>query len=175
MTEIIRRSRLFVGSYALLFVLLAIRFTTPWLEITCGALAVIGFADMAWIVFVVSRRSAADPVRVETSRDAGAEIAGYLATYLLPFLTVAEPSWRDLTAYAIFLVVTGLIYVQSEMTQVNPTLYLMGRRVVHVTTDGGWQGFLVVKSRSLTREHPIRVASLNQSVRVEVVSSEPNA
>ena len=37
MTEIVRRARLFLGSYVLLFVLLAIRFQTPWLEIVCGA------------------------------------------------------------------------------------------------------------------------------------------
>lgn len=171
MTDIVRRSRLFLGSYTLLFVLLAIRFTTTWLEIACWVLAAVGLGNMLWIVYVVARRTAAEPVRVATVTDAGADIAGYLATYLLPFLTVAEPSGGDVTAYAIFLAVTGLVYVRSEMTQVNPTLYIMGRRVVHITTDRGWDGHVVVRSPSIAIGELLRVVSLNPAVRVEVRKS----
>lgn len=167
MTEITRRSRLFLGSYALLFVLLALRFTAPWLELTCGALAFVGIADMVWIVYGVSARTAAEPVRLITVVDAGPEVAGYLATYLLPFLTVSEPTGRDVAAYALFLVLTGIVYVRSEMAQVNPTLYLLGRRVVHVATDGGWEGHIVVRS-SARPGSVVRTVPLNPAVRVEV-------
>ncbi len=167
MTEIARRARLFLGSYALLFVLLALRFRSTPLEIACTVFAVIGIADMVWIVFGVSARTAAEPVRVEIVVDAGPEVAGYLATYLLPFLTVAEPTGRDIAAYAIFLLVTGIVYVRSEMAQVNPTLYLLGRRVVHVDTEQGWEGHIVVQSA--TRPGAVvRTVPLNPMVRVEV-------
>jgi hypothetical protein len=43
-------------------------------------------------------------MRVE---DRGAEVAGYLASYILPFVVVPEPGWSDLVGYAIFLVVRG--------------------------------------------------------------------
>lgn len=85
----------------------------PELEAVCGGIAALGFLDMAWIVFGVSRRTGADPLRLATVDDAGPEVAGYVATYLLPFLTVAEPDGRDIAAYAIFLAVTGLIYVMN--------------------------------------------------------------
>lgn len=167
MTENVRRIRLFVGSYALLFLLLAIRFTTPWLVVVCGIVALIGFADMARIVFVVSRRTSSDPVRIARVRDSGAEVSGYLATYLLPFLTVEDPGWRDLTAYAVFIGVLGLVYVRSEMTQINPTLYLFGRRVVHVVTEGGWNGHVVTRAAPVTPGMVLHVASLDPVVRVE--------
>jgi hypothetical protein len=167
MTEISRRARLFLGSYALLFVLLAVRFHTTWLEIACAALATIGFLDMLWIVFGVSRRTAQEPIRLATITDAGSDVAGYLATYLLPFLTVAEPSTRDVIAYIIFLLVTGLVYVRSEMTQINPTLYVLGRRVVRVTTDAGWSGYIVIRS-SPEPGDVIQTVPLNVLVRVEV-------
>jgi hypothetical protein len=99
--------------------------------------------------------------------DAGSDVAGYLATYLLPFLTVAEPDTRDVIAYILFLLVTGLIYVRSEMTQINPTLYLLGRRVVRVTTTGGWSGYVIMRTR-LEPDEPIQTVSLNPEVRVEV-------
>ena len=172
MTEAARRARLFLGSYVLLFVLLAIRFQTAWLEIACGVIAAVGFADMLWIVFGVTRRTAAEPIRLAQIRDAGSEVVGYLATYLLPFLTVAEPTARDVVAYAIFLLVTGLVYVRSEMTQVNPTLYLLGRRVIAIRTDGGWNGHLVVPG-SPQIDDVVQVVSLNADVRVAVGSKAP--
>lgn len=171
MTEHFRRLRLFLGSFALLFVLFAIRFETLWLQIACAALAVIGLADMLWIGFVVTRRTAPDPVRIASVVDRGPEISGYLATYLLPFVTVSEPKIRDICAYVIFLVVLAVVYVRSEMTQINPTLYLLGRRVIHVSTEGGWNGHVIVKSPSVAPGSVLRVASLNPAVRVEV----PNA
>ncbi|OKH80012.1 hypothetical protein EB75_21720 [Mycobacterium sp. ST-F2] len=171
MTEHFRRLRLFLGSFALLFVLFAVRFETVWLQFACAALAVIGFADMVWIGFVVTRRTSADPIRVASVVDKGPEISGYLATYLLPFVTVAEPKIRDICAYVIFLVVLAVVYIRSEMTQINPTLYLLGRRVVHVRTDGGWDGHIIVRSRSVAPGSVLRVASLNPAVRVEVPAS----
>ncbi len=166
MTESLRRSRLFLGSYALLFLLLAIRFETIWLEVVCGALAVAGFLDMLWIVFGIARRTSADPIRLAKVEDAGPEVAGYLATYLLPFLTVPQPTVRDVAAYTIFLMVTGLVYVRSEMAQINPTLYILGRRVVRVTTDQGWSGHLVVRNRVQPGD-ALRVVALNPAVRIE--------
>jgi hypothetical protein len=166
MSQVIQRSRLFLGSYALLFLLLAIRFESSGLRATCAILAAVGIIDMTWIVFGVSRRTAGEPIVVTAVTDAGAEVSGYLATYLLPFLTVASPSANDIAAYAIFLFVTGLVYVRSEMTQINPTIYALGRRVVHVTTDRGWSGYVIARS-SIQPEDVIRTATLNTSVRVE--------
>ena len=167
MTEVVQRGRLYIGSYVGLFALLAIRFDTGWLRLACAALAALGAVFMLWIVFVVARRSGAEPIRIAEVEDAGSEVSGYLATYLLPFLTVAAPSDRDIIAYAIFLFIGGLIYVRSEMTQVNPTLYLLGRRVAKVTSDAGWRGYVIVRSHPEV-DDVVRVVSLNNTVRVEV-------
>lgn len=167
MTEMARRARLFVGSYVALFLLLAIRFHTTWLVIACSSIALIGMLDMLWVVFGVVRRTEPEPIRLAEVADAGPAVAGYLATYLLPFLIVAQPDARDLIAYAIFLVVSGLVYVRSEMTQVNPTLYLLGRRVVAIRTDGGWPGHLVARSSPQVGD-VVQVVSLNVGLRVEV-------
>lgn len=175
MTEIARRSRLFLGSYVLLFVLLAIRFQTRWLVIACIVLAALGLIDMLRIVFWVTRRKTeAEPIRVAQVTDAGSDVAGYLATYLLPFLTVAEPTTRDVIAYAIFLLVTGLVYVRSEMTQINPTLYILGKRVVAITTDKGWSGHLVATSPPHVGD-VVLAAPLNRAVRVETAGPKAAA
>jgi hypothetical protein len=68
--------------------------------------------------------------------------------------------------------VTGLIYVRSEMTQINPTLYLLCRRVVRVTTTDGWSGYVVMRAQPEPNE-PIKTVSLNAEVRVEARKKPP--
>lgn len=136
--------RLFLGSYSVLFAILAIRFTDLWLLLTCAALAVIGLVDNWRIVHLV-RRKEPHSIKVEAVHDQGAEVAGYLATYLLPFVTVAQPSGRDLAAYGLFIGVTCLVYIRSEMVQINPAIYLLKRKVVSVTTSEGLRVHLIIK------------------------------
>ena len=167
MAQAMQRSRLFLGSYVLLFTLLAVRFEVAWLEVSCAILALIGLGDMLWIVFGITRKIGHEPVTPAAVSDSGSDVAGYLATYLLPFLTVAQPGTRDVIAYLLFLLVTGLIYVRSEMTQINPTLYLLGRRVARVTTTGGWSGYIITRTQ-LEPDESIQTVSLNPQVRVEV-------
>jgi hypothetical protein len=134
----ILKLRLFLGSYAVLFGIFAIRFRGQWLVWACASLAVIGCFDN-WRIAVLVQNKEPHRYKAEEIRDQGPEVAGYMATYLLPFVTVAEPSGRDLLAYGAFLAVACLVYVRSEMVQINPVMYLLGRRVVSMrTSDGAW-------------------------------------
>jgi hypothetical protein len=53
------------------------------------------------------------------------------------------------------------------MTQINPTLYVLLRRVLKVSTNAGWSGYVVARS-SLKPDDVIDVVPLNERVRVEV-------
>jgi hypothetical protein len=86
------------------------------------------------MIFVVSGRTAERAYPVASIDDASGEVAGYLATYLLPFVTVPSPSVDDLIGYCILAVVVTLIFIRSELARINPTLYLFGWRVVSINT-----------------------------------------
>jgi uncharacterized membrane protein YqaE (UPF0057 family) len=136
---------LFLCSYAPLFLILAIRFRDPWLEAACGVLFLVGLGGGLAVVLryrAVSGQSW-KATRVE---DRGYEVAGYLASYLLPFVTVPQPGWRDLVGYAIFLAVAAAVYIRSGMLQVNPTLYLLGWRVFAVNLGPHWTGYALSRS-----------------------------
>jgi hypothetical protein len=142
--ELVVEIPLFASSYAPLFLILAIRFERVWLEIVCGALAAVGFG-VALFVFARYRSLTADSWRVTHVEDRGPEVAGYLAAYLLPFVAVPEPTWRDIAGYGIFLLVAGVIYVRSAMIQINPTLYLFGWRLAEVTVNDAWPAYLLFR------------------------------
>jgi hypothetical protein len=86
------------------------------------------------VVFVVARRAQARDYPVASVQDASGEVAGYLATYLVPFVTVPSPSAADLAGYCILAVVVLAIFLRSELARINPTLYLLGWRVASITT-----------------------------------------
>ncbi len=167
-SDLIVELALFLCSYAPLFLILAIRFTEHWLEALCGGLFVLGLGGGLAVVLRyrgVSGRSWT-ATRVE---DRGAEVAGYLASYILPFVVVPEPSWRDLVGYAIFFLVAATIYIRSGMLQINPTLYLFGWRVFAVSLGDRWTGYALARG-SLARGDSIEVRRVTE--RVFVATSE---
>ena len=140
------RPLLFLSSYAPLFALLAIRFEQRWLQISCTVLAVTGVVSL-WLLLRLDARSSPGPHTLVSVKDAGGEAASYLAAYLLPFLTVATPTIRDVLAYAGFLLVAATINLRSSVVQVNPLLYVLGYRVLSVTDDYGLHAFMITRHR----------------------------
>src|SRR5947209_8519195 len=107
----------FLSSYSPLWFMLGLRFH-PW-GLRIGLIA---FALLcgAYVAFILTRSADERPsnTTLTISGDAGADVSGYLAAYLLPFLIVANPKAADLAAYGIFVVVAGMIYVRSGLMQI---------------------------------------------------------
>jgi hypothetical protein len=134
--QVVFRIRLFFCSYSTLFALLAIRIEVPWIEATLASLTLWGFIDAARISFWTKRDLNSYTYRVDKVEDAGGMITGFLASNLLPFLAQGKPTERDLIAYVVFLLVLLVVSINSDLAHVNPALYLMGRRVVRITSGG---------------------------------------
>lgn len=161
---------LFLCSYAPLFAILAVRFKPWWLVGVCGGLALLG-VSAGLLVLRRFRRVAAMGWPLVVVEDRGAEVAGYLASYLLPFLTVSEPSPRDLVAYTLFLIVLAVIYVRSGLVRVNPTLYLLGWRLQEVEIGDGWMGY-VLSRRALRKGENLSAVRLTERLFVSYTSEE---
>jgi hypothetical protein len=144
-SSILVRLRLFASSYAPLWAITALLQETWWVAASFVLLAVAG-ALSAVLILVDVHRLEPDPYRIQEVSDRGAEVAGYLATYLLPFIMVSNPSGRELVSYALFLLVIAVVYLQSNMLAINPLLYLLGFRVTVVTTSTGSTAYLISRS-----------------------------
>lgn len=166
------RIGLFLSSYALLFAILALRFERLELRLGSGALALLGIAAGLWIIRAENAKGPA-AYTVVSSDDQGAEAASYMASYLLPFVSLAEPSLADVVGYLTFGLVAALVYTQSEMIRVNPLLYLMGRRIYRIKTETGWQAYVVARHAPVAGEQ-IMATTLATDVLVES-RAQPNS
>lgn len=132
----IYRGRLFVVSYAPLAAIFAARFAPRW-NWTIG-FAVIGLWGMldGWRLVRGARARAVRRAKIERVEDQGNAVSGYLATYLLPFLGTLPASAGDVIAYIIYFATALIIYAKSDLALINPTLYVLGWRVLKVIADG---------------------------------------
>jgi hypothetical protein len=151
---------MFLCSYAPLFAILAIRFQTEALTITCALIAVAGLAASGLVLWRFHELTASSWT-VRSVRDRGGEVAGYLASYLLPFVMVPQPSVRDLVGYLLFGVIVAVIYIRSSLIQVNPTLYLFGWRLCAIEIGDGWSGYLLTRIR-LADGQPVNAVRMSE-------------
>lgn len=166
-SALVTKVGLFASSYAPLFGMLALRFEETWLRVGLGLAFVVFFAYTIRIAIFVPKHVGASPHTVQAISNEGGQVAGYLATYLLPFLVVPSPSATDLLAYAAFLIIAGVVAVQSDLTHINPTLYLLGYRLIGIKTVEGFDGYAIVRS-PLEVNGVLRANHLGEHILVEV-------
>jgi hypothetical protein len=118
---------LFLSSYLPLFILVGVRSIgrstlIVWVCVGFVVAAVIGTA--VFLAAITSRNQL--PIEVTSIENRDGDVAGYAATYLLPFVTVFTGTWQDLTSLLGFIGILGIIYVRSRLIYINPTLALLG-------------------------------------------------
>ena len=120
---------------------------------------------MLAIIWVHTRTNGPEMV-IASVNNAGGEAASYLAGYLLPFVTVSQPSVRDVLAYVAFIVVAGVVHSRTSAIQVNPLLFLLGWKILQVTSDTGATVFLITRETHFSGD-TVRTSRLGDDVRIE--------
>lgn len=144
--EGIFRARVLLSSYAALnFILVARLHHWTALRWTCLGLGVLGIVD-ALRLTILARTTSPVPRTFAEVRDAGSEIAAYLATYLLPLLAAPNPETGEIVGYAIYALLIVVITLRSDLAHVNPTLYVLGWKIVTVQTGDGSEKYLVCRT-----------------------------
>lgn len=125
----IMRTRLFFISYTPLWAIFAIRTHGTAGQVTFWLLTGWGFLDAFRLIEAGLRRSTRE-VQFDNISDHSGYVSGYLATYLLPFLSGPPVDLRGWLAYGVYFLVAWAVFVPSDLGLVNPTLYLLGWRLV---------------------------------------------
>lgn len=160
------RILLFLSSYAPLFGLLAWRSradTTTW--IVLAAIAIASLAGLLVVVFT-ARDVEGARLHVQSALPKDAETLAYVATYLIPFLTLDLTKCEDRISFLVFMSVLGVIAVTSNTLFVNPVLSLIGYRSYEVTDQDNRVYFLVTRLKVITNS-TIKPLAIGDFVRFE--------
>lgn len=155
---------LFLSSYAPAFIILAVRAYGRSSPLFWAALVLLAVSVASFSLFVrVVKRGAPFRAVVEEVEPRDADMAAYVATYLLPFLTVTGANAQDVVALGLFLFFIGALWVSSGMIYLNPLLSVVGLHI-HVVTvrpvsDPSSPADRLPRSFLLSRESDLRVGS----------------
>ena len=141
-TTISRLLRLFLVAFAPLTLIIAIRTSSHWASddmrryvfwIT-SLLTAVGFIDAWRLPRGTQKKSSIHAVFYDIHDPSGA-VAAYLATYLLPFVSLQINTMRDILSIGVFFLVVLAIFLNSDLAAINPTLYVFGWRVVRARME----------------------------------------
>ena len=145
------RIRLLMSSYVPLYAITMVLVDNRLIRIIMAGSIIIGCASLLSLIRVASRKIEPRTATPTSVRDLGNEVASYVATYLLPFVTLNEVDLANIVAFFVALTTISIVYVQSDMLGVNPLMYLLKYRVYSVsgirTTRDGREIDAVVLSR----------------------------
>lgn len=134
-------TRLFLVSYTPLWIIFAIRSEDPWVLGIFASAAALGVIDAVRLISAGLQRSVRH-ITFDSVADKGGDAAGYLASYLLPFIGGPPGDGREAATYAVYFLVAWCVFVPSDLVLVNPTMYVLGWRIVEAERDG--ERFLVL-------------------------------
>jgi len=162
------RLRLFVVSYAPLAAILAVTHSTSVWPPQDGPafwvftlVACVGLSD-AYRLPKSLRAKSNRTVALSDIHDEGGAVAAYVATYLLPFFGMEIADWRSAAALIVYFAVLLVVFLQTDLALVNPSLYVMGWRVV----SGTWRDqrvlLLLPAARTVAENESIKVVTMDR-------------
>ncbi len=106
----------------------------------------IGLAGMVSYLWVI-RKVNPISIKVAAVNRRDGEAMSYIVTYLLPFLDLPVGTFKEGMSLAIFFVVLGILYINSDMLHINPMLNLFGYHIYEVELESGETASLITKNR----------------------------
>lgn len=168
MPNLMMRIVLFVSSYAPLLAILSVRkafgecwgFWVPIALAVTSTLALLGF-------LAVKSKISPHSVEVSKSNPRDGEAMSYIVSYLLPFIGLDSANVEDRISLGIFLAMVAVLYVGSNLIHMNPTLNLIGFRLLEIEHSTGKTSTLICRKNYITPGTSINVVSLSNHLLLE--------
>jgi phosphatidylglycerophosphate synthase len=167
MPSFLTRVMLFLCSYFPLCVIIAVVFfrRSYWLSLSVLLAGLLGLLG-SLIYLRLAKSFAAVRISVKGHQRKDAETMSYILTYLVPFVVVPSDDWEKLVSLAIFFVVLGLLYINTNMIHINPMLNIFGYRIYELSQDDGAVHALITKRRVM-RGSEIDVIEIDEDIYLE--------
>jgi hypothetical protein len=166
MPTVLIRSMLFLSSYfplALIFFFLFVEQQPIW-SIAVLAISLSGLVIMGLYFFYFAPRLGSIQQRITALQRRDGDVMGYIASYLLPFVAIPFGGWQQAVALLIFVVVLGIVYVNSNMIHINPMLNLIGYHVYEITLEHSEAPHSLITRRRIAAGETIHLVTIGDGI-----------
>jgi hypothetical protein len=169
MPTIFVRCMLFISSYFPLTVILFILFANQQLVLALVFLSigVIGLAFTYAYFWIIAPRMTAIQAKITERQEKEGDVMGYVASYLVPFVTLPLNGWQQISTLLIFILVLGIIYVKSSMIRINPMLSILGYSLYDVTFENDSDSYSLFTRRRIKRGETVRIVDVGRGIFLE--------
>jgi hypothetical protein len=160
---------LFVSSYFPLTLIIAILFWTQQPALAYGALAIgiVGLTLTYVYFFKIAPGMTPVQERVTERQIRDGDVMGYIASYIIPLVTLPLDGWQQISVLLIFVVVLGIVYINSDMIRINPMFSILGYHLYEITVENGAESFSLITRRRVRRGETIRLIDIGRNIFVE--------
>jgi len=169
MPSILVRSLLFLSSYfplALIFFFLFVTQDPIWATVVL-VIGASGLLIMILYFFQIAPRLAPIQERVIGVHGRDADTMSYIASYLIPFVAIPFGGWQQAAALLVFVVVLGIVYVNSNMIHINPMPNLMGYHLYEITVENSGEPYALISRRRVGRGETLRLVDIGSGIFLE--------
>lgn len=171
MPTIFVRCMLFVSSYFPLTLIFWILFVMQqpvlaWITLGIGSVGLLG---MFVYFFRIAPRLSPIQEKIAERQIRDSDVMGYIASYVVPFATFPLSGWQQIAAILVFVLVLGIVYVNSDMIRVNPMLNLMGYHLYEITVENGTESYSLITRRRIKRGDMVRIVDVGRGIFLEKI------
>jgi hypothetical protein len=166
MPTVLIRSMLFLSSYfplTLIFFFLFVERQPIWAFVVL----IIGLSGLIFMVlyfFQFAPRLSSIQERITGLQRHDGDVMGYIASYLLPFVAIPFGGWQQGVALLIFVIVLGIVYVNSNMIHINPMLILFGYHVYEITLEHSETPHSLITRRRIAKNETIHLVDIGDGI-----------
>ncbi len=169
MTNFFVRCMLFISSYFPLILIFCIFLIGKYPYWAAGIMAV-GILSLSIMVLYFRsslRTMTAFQDKVTAFQKHDADVMGYIASYLIPFVTFPLDNVQQTAALSVFVAVLLVVYVNSNMIYINPVLNLAGYHLYEVNIERSAQSHYFIARQRVVLGEMIRFVRLSDDIFLE--------
>jgi hypothetical protein len=166
MPNILVRCMLFISSYFPLTLIFWILFMTQqplyaWIILSIG---IVGLIGMLLYFFGIVRTFSPIQEKVTGRQIRDGDVMGYIASYLIPFVTFPLNGWQQIATFSVFMIVLGIVYINSDMIRINPMLNLLGYHLYEITIENGAESYSLITRHRVKSGETVRIVDVGRGI-----------
>ena len=89
---------------------------------------------------------------------------------MLPLVTFPLDGWKQIVVLLVFVLVLGIVYINSDMIRINPMLNLAGYHLYEIKVEHGTESYSLITRRRIRRGDTIRIVDVGRGLFLEKIA-----
>lgn len=169
MPRLFVRCMLFFSSYFPLILIFSILLGRTRLYWAIGILAFGSFSLLVTFLYLNRRKNigGVSQAKITEVDKRDENVVGYIASYLIPFVSIPLDTPEEFAALLIFFIVLLVLYINSNMIYINPMFNLVGYHLYEISIDSDQSSHYLIARQHIKPDITLYFVEISDNVYLE--------